>query len=833
MLFFYHASERNCPYLKVVKKSYIYKSPSFCPFMDEDDVKGLLEALRMGGNRSLFRKERAFLAGQKSGLEDIAQRIESKAEIITQARKDLRETYHPDGNKGFFEVEGFEGYNTLQFFYDLGKFLDKSFSPVLGKLHHLQRAAANASRGDAEDDNPDSMLHDAKAFTQILKDVYDLRQEEIAPFEKEVKYVYQRAIDQFRYLQKRFLNVGGDDGRAYRDPWEEEERRGGFDLKRVPYVKTALVRENALLTDLLLDIADKLPRERTRKEKVKGKRKPKEVRYFDDFEVDRAARILVELADPTYQAYVQNPGSFLRRVASSVMDYHEVLERVEPAFKHFLMNQNDNPFVMIQGDMDALHNDEIPHPQPVIGRLLGIDYRSVVPNEEEVRPSGQFERKHFTARKALLEHLAFSLDEVGKSKEQKDGQAYEFAKKHIAKAMKLKQQLREVLQTPQVLKLDKDIKTDNEFYVGSSSGHGEFGFERETAPQVRLKDVVGKSFDTMKEHLADLANYSRYLELYAATAPRGKIRSNAIAIGPYGCGKTEIGRAIAGDPRFIGAEANITDVLTCWFGEFEKNVDRVWDAARDLRRNSGDSKLVFLLMDEFDSWFNSSSGHWVDASYKKVKKAIQIKLDGMVDYEGVIVVGFTNEPKEIPLAIYRRFKYVDIVGELEPQERTELLKKFLTHGLPLSHGFRNEDYRRWGEALTGATGDVIGKVVDEVHYEFMRKFTHEHPALGRRLHTQIRRMRFKNQGDVDRSYIKRTIGSHLLVTPDWVEQKLHSKLGEPIIQQQIETAKRVYAEARDVLAKMHTKQDVASGLVVGNEGGYAGPRYRHRHDEQI
>src|SRR3989344_4154413 len=411
-----------------------------------------------------------------------------------------------------------------------------------------------------------------------------------------------------------------------------------------------------------------------------------------------------------------------------------------------------------------------------------------------------------------MEHLSQSIDDI--SRAQSWDEKFGIAKSAVERGVKLKEKVREALEKKQSRRIKSDKKSDNEFYIGTSSGHGEFGFEREVTPSVRLRDVHGKSFDEMKQHLNDLADYSKYMSLFGATAPRGKIKSNIIAIGPYGCGKTEIGRAIAGDPRFIGAGVAVTDLLTCWFGEFEKNVDRVWDAAKELRRNSGDGKLVFLLMDEFDSWFNASNGHWVDNTYSRVQKAIQMKLDGVVDYEGIITVGFTNEPKKIPLAIYRRFKYVDIVGELEPQERTGLLKTFLTNGLPLSSGFREQHYQQWGAILDGATGDVIGKVADDVHYEFMRKFIDEHPNEGRRLNGQIKRMQMRNGGELDRPYIKRILGQYIKVTPDWVDEILKGKLAEPIIREQIDTAKRVYAEAREVMANLHTRKDVATGSVV-------------------
>ena len=775
-------------------------------------IEELILGMGYEEKQELVRRQTKFLTGQRKILGEIATRLEAKNSVAEEVKKQLVATYQPDGNGGFLEVEGFAGFNSLQFFYDMGKFLDKTFSPILAKLPKIERTARTIVP-DSDTTGPSllDLLDDAKSFAELLHETCKIREQGIFPFEKEVKHIYQRAIDQFKYLQKRFLNIGADDSRAYRDPWEDNGKKGGFDITRVPYVKTELVRGNALLTDLLLDIAEQLPREHTRKEKVKGKRKPKEVEFLDEFDVDRVTRVLVELAEPTYQGYVRDAHSFLRKIGGTIRDYHEILSHVDSSLRDFLEKQEDNLLTKIGINHDALRIT-MPDPNPIVSRLTGINYNGIRPNEEDVRPSSQLERRHFAARRVLMEHLAITLDVIGHT--QSYDEKFEIAKAAVEKGVKLREKVREALETTSTIKLKKDEKVDNEFYVGASHGHGEFGFEREAAPNVRLKDVAGKSFDVMKQHLADLADYSKYLNLFGATAPRGKIKSNIVAIGPYGCGKTEIGRAIAGDPRFIGAEVSVTDLLTCWFGEFEKNVDRVWDSARELRRDSGDSKLVFLIMDEFDSWFNSSNGHWVDKTYQRVQKAIQQQLDGVVDYEGIIVVGLTNEPKKVPLAIYRRCKYVDIVGELESQERADLLKKFLTNGLPLSSGFRSGDYQRWGNKLEGATGDVIGKVADDIHYEFMRKFIHEHPTEGRKLNGQIRRMQLRNNGELDKPYVKRSMGQYILVTPDWVEQNLQAKLAEPIIKEQIETAKRVYAEARDVLANLHTRKDVASGKVV-------------------
>ena len=116
--------------------------------------------------------------------------------------------------------------------------------------------------------------------------------------------------------------------------------------------------------------------------------------------------------------------------------------------------------------------------------------------------------------------------------------------------------------------------------------------------------------------------------------------------------------------------------------------------------------------------------------------------------------------------------------------------------------------------LEGATGDVIGKVADDIHYEFMRRFIDGHPKEARKLDTYIRRATASRNSDgLDKPYVKRTIGAHMVVTPDWVEQKVTGKLADPIIIEQINTAKRVYDEARTVLANLHQRKDVASGAV--------------------
>ncbi len=573
------------------------------------------------------------------------------------------------------------------------------------------------------------------------------------------------------------------------------------------------MNNNALLTDLLLDVADHLPTQYISKRKIKGK--TKEIKHLDRFDIDRAARILVELSNPTYSEYLKKPHEYLRKITQTIKDFYSIFSSLEPRFRAVLEKQVMQITEMSENSELDIHK-AIVNPAPITNRLEGINYNSIRPHEQDVKPSNQMERRHFSARKNLLEHLAVAMERISKTRD--EGRKYEIAKHAVEKAVKLKEIVRKTQETHFSKRLELDKQSNNEFYVGTSTAGGEFKFVREPAPKVKMSDVHGKSFDEMKLHIEDLASYSKFLHLYNATAPRGKIRSNMIAIGPYGCGKTEIGRAIAGDKRFIAGEVTVTDMLTKWFGEFEKNVDRVWEGAMELRKNSGDSKLVCMLMDEFDSFFTHTEGHWVDETYRRVQKAIQMKLDGVVDYPGVIVVGFTNEPSAIPLSIYRRFKYVDVVGQLTKDEGSALLRKFITTGLPLTSGFTDQQYSQWGTMLNGATGDVIGKVADDIHSEFMRKFIDEHNEEGKRLQAYLRRTHADGK-EVDKTYMRRTIGRQLRVTPDWVDQKIQAKLADPIIQEQIEEAKRVYAEAEKIMSDLYGRRPSRIGFAAGTPRG--------------
>lgn len=721
--------------------------------------------------------------------------------------------------KPYINEVGFnpEDYTTWNFFRQMAIMTSEIVRVPLTKIDEINRQrdiiseyAHQLSRIDEEDIHSglnrvnardlEAINRTSDGFKAIVELIAPVIVKGVLSFPSALQILQKRIHDQYAYLQKRFLNIGGEDARVWRSPWDDEEddkSRKGYDLSRVQYIKTPLVRDNPLLTDLVLDVSSRLPRRYERKVgKIKSEKKKK---VLDEFDVETFAGTLVHLANPEVFGDVLSPKSFQRALGSLLNEYYELMSQVEGKIRniHDAFESAGVYKTNIKEEMQEAWNRNMADPLEYVRRINSINLLGVRPTDIEIRPSNAKERMYFVARMKLMNHLADALERI--SREKTKSNKMDIGIEAVNQAVLLKENMVRANQTLSDVKIENDKEGEREFYIGAERGHGEFCFERAPAPNVKMEEVFGKSFDKMKEHLEDMARYSTFGHLFKETAPRGKVKSNLIAIGPYGCGKTEIARALASDKRFISANVNISNLLTCWFGEFEKNVERVWDGARELRANSGDSKVVFLLMDEFDNWFGDSKGHWVDTTFSRVQKALQIKLDGVVNYDGIVVVGLTNEPKKIPLSIYRRFNYIDVVGQLNEEERGTLFKNFLSRGLPISPEVDESKYKLWAKRLEGTTGDIIGNVADAIHYEIMREFIGKHEKEGKKITKYIGR-RVADGKEPDRVYIKRKIGSYISVTSAQIESALDMKLTEPAIKEQILHAEKVYRDANDILA---------------------------------
>jgi len=320
-------------------------------------------------------------------------------------------------------------------------------------------------------------------------------------------------------------------------------------------------------------------------------------------------------------------------------------------------------------------------------------------------------------------------------------------------------------------------------------------------PTVSLEEVIGSGFSEVGAFLGQTESGAKWHDLFVATSPSKRAdKNNILLVGPQGCGKTEVLRAVASDRTSIGIFAQASDFLTCWKGEAEKNPKRLFEAGLRLQRESG--KQVYFLIDEVDTILNGDRGQAAFGGFNLATE-FQVLMDGITTYPHLAVWGATNALHRIPMPLIRRFAKVIIVGELTQEDRVALLKQFMGY-LPLK-GFKNGAWEAAAKRLDGAVGDIIRKVVDHIWREQMGQFVTDRPQEAEKL---VEHLSVGGKFEVSqftaqkRKELLRRLRPFMAATPEDLSASLDLHLGNVGIQGEIQTAVETYQQARAMVDGM-------------------------------
>jgi SpoVK/Ycf46/Vps4 family AAA+-type ATPase len=182
------------------------------------------------------------------------------------------------------------------------------------------------------------------------------------------------------------------------------------------------------------------------------------------------------------------------------------------------------------------------------------------------------------------------------------------------------------------------------------------GYDIEPA-QVRLADVAGMA--AVKERLeAAVLAPMRHPELGRLYGK--SLRGGLLLYGPPGCGKTFIARALAGeiDARFMAV--SLADVLDMFIGQSERNLRELFQIAR---RNAP----CVLFLDEVDA-LGQKRSHLRHSAARGTVNQLLAEMDGIASEEGVYVLGATNHPWDVDVALRRPGRFDRMLLVLPPDE---------------------------------------------------------------------------------------------------------------------------------------------------------------------
>lgn len=173
-----------------------------------------------------------------------------------------------------------------------------------------------------------------------------------------------------------------------------------------------------------------------------------------------------------------------------------------------------------------------------------------------------------------------------------------------------------------------------------------------------------------------------------------------LLVGPPGCGKTLIAKAVAteSESNFISIKG--PEVLSKFVGESEK-------AVREIFRKARLAAPCVVFIDEIDSIAMRRSGTDATHVIETVTNTLLTEMDGLQNMKGVVVLAASNRPELIDAALMRPGRFDRILSLPAPDEQARLdTFKVHTKKMPVAEDVNLDELATKTEGYTGA--DIEG-----------------------------------------------------------------------------------------------------------------------------
>jgi transitional endoplasmic reticulum ATPase len=213
-------------------------------------------------------------------------------------------------------------------------------------------------------------------------------------------------------------------------------------------------------------------------------------------------------------------------------------------------------------------------------------------------------------------------------------------------------------------------------------------------PNVKWEDIGG--LPSIKQELQEAVEWPlKYQGVFTyadATPPKG-----ILLYGPPGTGKTLMAKAAANESEANFISIKGPELLSKWVGESEKGVREVFRKARQ-------AAPCIIFFDELDAIAPSRGADFGDSHVtERVISQLLTELDGLEILTNVIVIGATNRPDIIDLALLRpgRFDRLLYVPPPDRDSRIDIIKIHTTKK-PLAEDVKVVELADHTDSYTGA-----------------------------------------------------------------------------------------------------------------------------------
>jgi cell division protease FtsH len=189
----------------------------------------------------------------------------------------------------------------------------------------------------------------------------------------------------------------------------------------------------------------------------------------------------------------------------------------------------------------------------------------------------------------------------------------------------------------------------------------------ENKPQITFKDVAGAEEvkDELKEIIEFLKNPKKFVK-FGAKIPKG-----VLLVGPPGCGKTLVARAIAGEAGVPFFSVSGSEFVEMFVGVGASRV-------RDLFAQARSYAPCIIFVDEIDA-VGRHRGAGVGGGNDEREQTLNqllVEMDGFDPHTGIIIIAATNRPDILDPALLRpgRFDRRVVIGMPDTKEREEILQ---------------------------------------------------------------------------------------------------------------------------------------------------------------